>query len=91
MQAVSVLESNLAAISSDRASEGGEGPVVDSLPYEHEALVDVGEVVVEDVEGVADEGAGGFGEHRIVVLLVKDNGSMCLRAYWALQDISAEV
>ena len=80
MQAVCVLESDLAAISSDRASEGGEGPVVDSLPYEHEALVDVGEVVIEDVEGVADEGAGGLGEHRVVILLVEDNGSLCLRA-----------
>ena len=50
MEAVSILEADLAAISSDRASEGGEGPVVDSLPSEREALVDVGEVVVEDVE-----------------------------------------
>ena len=80
MQAVSVLESDLATISSDRASEGGEGPpVVDSLPYEHEALVDVGEVVIEDVEGVADEGAGGLGEHRVVILLVEDNESVVLR------------
>ena len=80
MQAVSVLESDLATISSDRASEGGKGPVVDSLPYEHEALVDVGEVVVEDVEGVADEGAGGLGEHRVAVLLVEDDRSGVGRA-----------
>ena len=79
MQAVCVLESDLAAVSSDRASEGGEGPVVDSLPYEHKALVDVGEVVIEDVEGVADEGAGGLGEHRVVVLLVEYNESVVLR------------
>ena len=64
MQAVCVLESDLAAISSDRASEGGEGPVVDSLPDEHEALFDVGKCdggvdVSVGRSGVAEGGGGG--------------------------------